>query len=56
MDPSGSKRSIFVTKFAKRGLPHTSNLQTSRIHNFRFEKVMNLKFAQPRALALRKRW
>jgi len=40
-----------VTGFAKKGLPHTSNLLTSRIHNFGCVEVMNLKFAQPRALA-----
>ena len=26
---------LFVTGFAKRGLPHTSDLQDSTIHNFR---------------------
>ena len=36
--------------FAKRGLPHTSNLPTPTIHNLGCVKVINLKFAQPRAL------
>ena len=34
---------IYVTGFAKRGLPHTSDLQTSTIHNFRCVKAMGLQ-------------
>ena len=41
---------INVTGFVKRGLPHTSNLLTSVIHNFRSVNAMNLKFAQYKAL------
>ena len=41
---------IFVTGFAKRGLPHTSDLQASTIHNFRCVKAMELQIIQFRAL------
>ena len=37
---------IFVTRFAKRGLPHTSNLLILMTHNFRLERVIDLKFGQ----------
>ena len=39
---------IYVTlsNFAKRGLPHTSNLQTLTFHNLRLEQVINLQFGQ----------
>ena len=36
----------YVTGFAKRGLPHTSNLQTLAVHNLRLEKGSALKFGQ----------
>ena len=41
---------IYVTEFAKRGLPHTSDLQTSTIHNFRCVKAMGLQIVQFRTL------
>ena len=34
----------YVTGFAKRGLPHTSNLPTLTIDNFRLERAIALKF------------
>ena len=37
---------IYVTGFAKMGLPHTSNLPTSMICNFRLEQAIDLKFGQ----------
>ena len=36
----------YVTRFAKRGLPHTSNLPTLTIDNFRLERAIALKFGQ----------
>ena len=36
----------YVTGFAKRGLPHTSNLPTLEIDNFRLERAIALKFGQ----------
>jgi len=36
----------FVTGFAKRGLPHTSNLPTLTICNFGLVKAVDLKFGQ----------
>ena len=45
------KYSIIVTEFAKRGLPHTSDLQASTIHNLRFVKAMDLEIVQFRLLA-----
>jgi len=33
-----------VTGFAKRGLPHTSNLPTLTIHKFRLVKAIDLTF------------
>jgi len=39
-----------VTGFAKRGLPHTSNLPTLTISNFRLVKVIALKFGKQEAL------
>ena len=36
----------YVTGFAKRGLPHTSNLPTLTIDNFRLERAIALKFGQ----------
>ena len=38
--------SIYVTGFAKRGLPHTSNLVTLTTRNFRLKKATDLKFGQ----------
>ena len=38
--------SLYVTGFAKRGLPHTSNLPTVMVHNFTMEKAIDLKFGQ----------
>ena len=38
----------YVTGFVKSGLPHTSNLPTLTIHNFRLEKVNDMKFGQQR--------
>ena len=40
----------YVTGFAKRGLPHTSNLQTSKINNFRCVIAIDLKIVQFRGL------
>ena len=40
----------YVTEFAKRGLPHTSDLQTSTIHNFRCVTAMGPQIVQFRAL------
>ena len=37
---------IEICGFAKRGLPHTSNLLTLTIHNFRVETANTLKFGQ----------
>ena len=39
-----------VTGFAKRGLPHTSNLPTLTNHNFRLEGAIALQFSQKRAI------
>ena len=36
----------YVTGFAKRGLPHTSNLPTLTIDNFILERAIALKFGQ----------
>ena len=36
----------YVTGFAKRGLPHTSNLPTLAIHNFGLERAISLKVGQ----------
>ena len=41
----------YVTGFAKRGLPHTSDLQASIIHNLRCVKAMDLEIVQFRPLA-----
>ena len=41
---------VYVTEFAKRGLPHTSDLQTSTIHNFRCVKAISPQIVQFRAL------
>ena len=35
-----------VTRFAKRGLPHTSNLQTLKVHTLELEKDIDWKFGQ----------
>ena len=35
-----------VTGFAKRGLPHTSNLSILTVHNFGLGKAFDLKFGQ----------
>ena len=40
------KPTLNVTGFAKRGVPHTSNLQTLTIHNSKLEKVIDSKFGQ----------
>ena len=37
---------LYVTGFAKRGLPHTSNLQSLTIHTSRLENDIDLKFDQ----------
>ena len=37
---------IIVTGFAKRGLPHTSDFQTSTIHNFTCVRAMDLQIVQ----------
>ena len=37
---------IYVTGFVKRGLPHTSNLPTLTINNFRLKTAIPLKFGQ----------
>ena len=42
---------IIVTGFAKRGLPHTSDLQASIIYNLRCIKAMDLEIVQFRPLA-----
>ena len=36
----------YVTAFAKRDLPHVSNLPTLTTHNCRSEKAIDLKFGQ----------
>ena len=41
---------IIVTGFAKRGLPHTSDLQASTIYKFRLLKGMDLQILQFRVL------
>ena len=41
--------SLFVTGFAKRGLPHTSNLLTLTIYNFRLVKAIDMKFGKQEA-------
>ena len=41
----------YVTGFVKRGLPHTSDLQVSIIHNLRCVKAMDLEIVQFRPLA-----
>ena len=46
---------ICVTGFAKRGLPHTSNLQASTIHNLKCVKAMDLEIVQFRLLTHRVR-
>jgi len=38
--------SPYVTGFAKRGLPQTSNLPTLTIHNFQLVQATDLKFGQ----------
>ena len=40
-----------MTEFAKRGLPHTSDLYASTIHNLRFVKAMDLEIVRFRLLA-----
>ena len=40
----------FVTGFAKRGHPYTSDLQASMIHSFRWLKGMDLQIVQFRVL------
>ena len=45
-----AEASLNVTGFTKRGLPHTSDLQASTIHNFRCVKAMELQIIQFRAL------
>ena len=40
-NPFGDK-STYVTGFAKRGLPHTSDFQTSTIHNLTCVRAMDL--------------
>ena len=42
-------RLIFLTRFVKRGLPHTSYLPTLTIHNVRFVNATDLKFGQQEA-------
>ena len=39
--------STYVTGFAKRGLPHTSNSMNLEDHNLVFKKDANLKFLHP---------
>ena len=39
------KLSQFVTRFAKKGLPHTSNLPNLTIHNVRLENAIDLNIA-----------
>ena len=41
----------YVTGFAKRGLPHTSDSLASLIHNLRCVKAMDLEIVQFRPLA-----
>ena len=45
--------SIYVTGFAKRGLPHTCDFQASTIYNFRYVKAMDLEIVQFRAHSVR---
>ena len=46
----------YVTGFAKRGLPRTSNIPTLTMHSFRSVKAADLKLAQPRPLTYYKGW
>jgi len=43
------KKRLYVTGFAKRGLPHTFNLPTLTIDNFRLVNATDLKFGQQEA-------
>ena len=47
---AGFLTQLYVTGFAKRDLPHTSDLQTSTIHNFECVKAMGLQNLQCRVL------
>ena len=40
---------LYVTGFAKRGLPHASNLLTLTISNFRLVKAIDFKFGKQEA-------
>ena len=40
---------LYVTGFVKRGLPHTSNIPTLTIHNFRLVNATDLKVGQQEA-------
>ena len=41
-------RYVYVTVFAKRGLPHTFDLQASTIYNLRSVKAMDLEIVHVR--------
>jgi len=40
---------LYVTGFAKRGLPHSSNLLTLTMSNFRLVNTVDLKFGKQQA-------
>ena len=45
MKPHNAVITVYVTGFAKRGLPHTSNSMNLEDCNFVFKKDANLKFS-----------
>ena len=53
---AGTVLALYVTGFAKTGLPHTYDLQASTIHNFRWLKSMDLQIVPLRALTWHKWW
>ena len=53
---AGTVLALYVTGFAKTGLPLTYDLQASTIHNFRWLKGMDLQIVQLRALTWHKWW
>ena len=46
VDPIRYCKSIYVTRFVKRSLPHTSNLPNFTVNNLRLENNIDLKFGQ----------
>ena len=43
-------------RICKKGLPHTSDLQTSTIHNFEYVKAIDQHIVYLRALTQSKKW